>query len=107
VVLFLNADVTVAPDCLERAATALAADPSIGIVTARLVRPDGSLDHACHRGIPTPSAALWYALRLHRLRPRSRRFAAYTMSWQDPRTGHDIEACSGAVLMIRSSTLAD
>ena len=104
-VLFLNADVTVAPDCLEQAVGALVADPDVGIVTARLERPDGSLDHACHRGLPTPEAALWYSLRMHRLRPESRRFAAYTMSWLDPATEHDIEACSGAFLLLRAETL--
>lgn len=104
-VLFLNGDVTVAPDCLDRVTAAIEADPGVGIVTARLERPDGSLDHACHRGIPTAAAALWYALRLHRLRPRSRRFAAYTMGWLDPRTDHDIEACTGAFLLIRRADL--
>lgn len=104
-VLFLNGDVTVTPTCLERVTAALEADPAIGVATARLERPDGTLDHACHRGIPTPEAALWYSLKLHRLRPRSRRFAAYTMSWLDPSTDHDIEACSGAFLLTRGATL--
>ncbi|MFN8619340.1 MAG: glycosyltransferase [Chloroflexota bacterium] len=104
-VLFLNADVTLRPDCLERVVAALLADHRIGIVTARLLRPDGTTDHACHRGIPTPSAGLWYSLRLHRLRPRSHRFAAYTMSWLDPATDHDVEACSGAFLLMRTETL--
>jgi GT2 family glycosyltransferase len=104
-VLFLNGDVTVTATCLERVTAALDADPGVGIATARLERPDGTLDHACHRGIPTPEAALWYSLKLHRVRPRSRRFAAYTMSWLDPATEHDIEACSGAFLLVRSATL--
>jgi GT2 family glycosyltransferase len=105
VVLFLNADVTLGPDCLERVVAALFNDDGVGIVTARLVRPDGTLDHACHRGIPTPSAGFWYSLRLHRLRPTSHRFAAYTMSWLDPATDHDVEACSGAFLLMRTETL--
>jgi GT2 family glycosyltransferase len=104
-VLFLNGDVTVTSSCLERVTAVLEGDAGIGIATARLERPDGSLDHACHRGIPTPEAALWYSLKLHRLRPRSRRFAAYTMSWLDPATEHDIEACSGAFLLVRAATL--
>ncbi|CAN5789740.1 glycosyltransferase family 2 protein [soil metagenome] len=104
--LFLNADVTLAPECLERCLSALASDPAIGIVTPRLDRPDGSLDHACHRGLPTPSASLAYKVGLHRLVPRSRRLARYTMSWLDPSTDHDIEACSGAFMLIRRDTLA-
>lgn len=103
--LFLNADVSVDPTCLERCLTALEADDDIGIVGARLERPDGTFDHACHRGLPTPAASLAYKLRLHRLLPRSHRFARYTMAWLDPRTDHDIEACSGAFLLIRRDSL--
>lgn len=97
--LFLNADVTVEHDTLERCSAVLASDGSIGVVTPRLVRPDGSIDHACHRGLPTAGASLAYKLRLHRLFPRSQRLARYTMAWLDPSTDHDIEACSGAFLL--------
>jgi GT2 family glycosyltransferase len=105
VLVFLNADVAVHPGTLERCMAAID-DPGVGIVTCRLERPDGTLDHASHRGIPTPSASAAYMLGLDRLRPRSRRLGRYRMSWLDPRTDHDIEACSGAFLMIRRSVLA-
>jgi GT2 family glycosyltransferase len=104
-VLFLNPDVTLAPDCLDRCLAAAEADDAVGIVTCRLVRPDATLDHACHRGIPTPLAALAYRLGLHRLRPGSRRLGRYTLSWLDPHTDHDIEACSGAFLLARRDVL--
>jgi GT2 family glycosyltransferase len=103
--LFLNADVTVDPDTLERCWSVLSADPAIGVVTPRLVRPDGSMDHACHRGLPTAGASLAYKLRLHRLFPRSHRLARYTMAWLDPSTDHDIEACSGAFLLVSRQDL--
>jgi GT2 family glycosyltransferase len=101
--LFINPDVTVPPDCLEWCVRAADGDQRIGIVTPRLTRPDGRLDHACHRGIPTPMASLAYALRLNRRFPNSRRLARYTMSWLDPLTDHDIEACSGAFMLVRRS----
>jgi GT2 family glycosyltransferase len=104
-VLFLNEDVTVEPEAIDACVAASQADPTVGIVTCRLLRPDGSLDHACHRGTPTVSASVWYALRLHRLLPRSHRFARYTRSWSDPRTDHDIEACSGAFLLITRTAI--
>jgi len=104
-VLFLNGDITLDPDCMARCLAVIQASPDVGIVTARLVRPDGRMDHACHRGLPTPGAALWYSLGLHRRRPTSHRFARYTMSWLDPHTEHDVEACSGAFLMTRMSVL--
>ncbi len=107
VLLFLNADVTVAPDTLERCLHELAGDDSVGIVTPRLVRPDGTLDHACHRGLPTAGASLAYKARLHRLFPHSRSLGRYTMSWLDQRTDHDVEACSGAFLLISRADLED
>ena len=105
VLLFLNADVTVSSACLERCLQVLGSTPDIGVVGCRLVRPDGTFDHACHRGMPTPEASFAYKLRLHRLMPTSRRANRYLMSWLDETTEHDIEACSGAFLMIERRTL--
>jgi GT2 family glycosyltransferase len=107
VLLFLNADVTLDPECLERCVGALTSEPDIGIVTCRLVRPDGTLDHACHRGLPTPLSSVAYKLRLHRLFPRSRRLGRYTMAWLDPLGEHDIEACSGAFMLLPRTVLDD
>ena len=103
--LFLNPDVTVAPDCLERCLRVLSDDPDVAVVTPRLERPDGTLDHASHRGLPTPGASLAYKLGLHRAFPGSRRMGRYTMSWLDPTTDHDVEACSGAFLLVRRQAL--
>jgi GT2 family glycosyltransferase len=103
--LFMNADVMVSADCLEAVLGEASADPSVGIATCRLVRPDGQLDHACHRGIPSVLDSLFYRTRLDRLRPRSRRLAHYRMSWLDPNGSHEIEACTGAFLLIRRSAL--
>lgn len=103
--LFLNADVALSAECLARCLDALASDPDLGIVTCRLVRPDGSLDHASHRGIPTPLASMAYKLRLDRLAPRSRRLGRYRLTWLDPSTDHDVEACSGAFMLMRRGVL--
>ncbi len=105
VLLFLNADVTVDHETLEHCEASLSGDSTIGVVTPRLVRPDGELDHACHRGLPTAGASLAYKLRLHRLFPRSRRLGRYTMTWLDPATDHDVEACTGAFLLISRDVL--
>ena len=104
-VLFMNADVNVSPDCLGAVLAEATADPRIGIATCRLVRPDGSLDHACHRGIPSVVDSLVYKARLDRVAPRSKRLGHYRLSWLDPATVHDVEACSGAFLLIRREAL--
>jgi hypothetical protein len=105
-ILFLNADVVVDPACLGAVLDEVAADPEVGIVTCQLVKPDGTIDHACHRGIPSVLDALAYKARLDRLRPASRRLGHYRLTWLDPAATHDIEACTGAFLCIRRAALA-
>lgn len=104
-VLFMNADVNVETGCLETVFAEASLDDGIAIATCALRLPDGSLDHACHRGIPTPMDSLAYKLRLHRVFPDSHRFGRYTMAWLDASGVHDVEACSGAFLLIRRSAL--
>lgn len=41
--------------------------PTIGALGCKVVLPDGTLDHACKRGFPTPMASLHYLLKLERL----------------------------------------
>ncbi len=104
-VLFMNSDVMLEPDTLGTVLDEVGPDPGVGIATCRLELPDGTLDHACHRGIPSPFDSLWYKARLDRLFPRSRRFGHYRMTWLDPGTVHDVEACSGAFLLVRREAL--
>jgi hypothetical protein len=105
-ILFMNADVMVSTGCLAVVMAEAEPDPDIGIATPRLVRPDGRLDHACHRGIPSVIDSLAYKARLDRLFPRSRRLGHYRLAWLDERGTHDVEACSGAFLLIRRTALS-
>jgi GT2 family glycosyltransferase len=99
--LFMNSDVMVDLDCLGDVLDAVDGDGTIGIATCRLRRPDGRLDHACHRGIPSVFDSLAYKSGLDRLRPGSRRLGHYRLTWLDPAESHDVEACTGAFLLIR------
>lgn len=103
--LFMNSDVMLEPDTLGAVLDEVGADPTVGIATCRLDLPGGGIDHACHRGIPSPLDSLWYKARLDRLFPRSRRFGRYRMTWLDTGTVHDVEACTGAFLLIRRAAL--
>jgi GT2 family glycosyltransferase len=97
----MNSDVMVDPDCLGDLLDAVDGDASIGIATCRHRRPDGRLDHACHRGIPSVFDSLAYKSGLDRLRPGSRRLGHYRLTWLDPAESHDVEACTGAFLLMR------
>ena len=103
--LFLNADVVVGGTTVAGLLEAARDDEAIGIAGPRLELPDGRLDHACHRGIPSVLDSLFYTLRLDRLAPRLRTLGHYRLTWLDPGGTHDIEACTGACLLIRREAL--
>ena len=46
-------------------------------------------------------------LRFDRLWPRSRRLGRYRLSWLDYDTDHDVEACSGAFMLMPRDILAE
>jgi GT2 family glycosyltransferase len=103
-VVLLNPDVFLEPTTLERALAAFD-DPSVGIVTGKLVRLDGDIDHACRRSEPDLLSGLARALGLDRLFPKSRRLGAYAMTYADPEQPRDVDSGTAAFLVVRRSLL--
>ena len=92
-VLMLNPDTVLPDDGLARAMEALHDRPGVGILGVRLVQPNGEVDHASRRQIPTPATSLAYMLKIGRLfRRGSKDAGAYT----DPEA-FDSEGVTGAV----------
>jgi N-acetylglucosaminyl-diphospho-decaprenol L-rhamnosyltransferase len=60
--LFLNPDCVLPPDAVAQLRARLAAEPSLAILGARLINPDGSPQAAARRRTPTPTRALRRAL---------------------------------------------
>jgi hypothetical protein len=106
-VLLLNPDTVVAPGALAACLRELHERPSVGMLGCRLVQPGGALDHACKRGFPTPLSALWHFAGLTRLRPRSRRFAAYTAGHVGEHDVATVDAVNGAFMLVRGTALRD
>jgi GT2 family glycosyltransferase len=104
-ILLLNPDVTVAPRCLENLAGFLEDHPDTGVVGPRLVRPDGSPDLAARRSFPTPAASFYRMTALSRLFPGSSRFNRYNLGALDPTQEHEMDAGTGACLLVRRKAL--
>jgi GT2 family glycosyltransferase len=100
--LFLNPDTTVGPGCLARCVAALDADRTVGVVGCRLDRPDGSVQYECGRHAYRLRHLLAESLYLHMFFPTSRWFGHHNMGWWDHRDRRDVEAVSGAFLMVRT-----
>ena len=68
-ILLLNSDTVVKDDCLQSCLTQMDKDKTLGALGCKVVLEDGSLDHACKRGFPTPKASLYYLLKLYKKNP--------------------------------------
>ncbi|MDQ3700219.1 MAG: glycosyltransferase family 2 protein, partial [Chloroflexota bacterium] len=103
--LLLNPDTEVPPDAIAATVAALQADATVGILGPQLRRANGSLDLACRRSFPTPRNALFHFLRLPRLLPRVALFGEYNLTYCDPDVPYDVDAVTGAFLLVRREVL--
>ncbi len=104
-VLLLNPDTVVGPGALVSALHEIARQPDIGMLGAKLLLPDGTLDHACKRGFPTPLSSLGYFLRLDRFVSGEHPLGGYRGASQRPDTAEDVDAISGAFMLVRREAL--
>lgn len=105
IILLLNSDTRLNDDTLKKMLDFMYRNQHAAVATCKLVLSDGQLDPACHRGFPTPWAALTYFLKLERLFPHSRFFGQYHMGYLDFATTHEIDSPSGAFYMVRSNVI--
>ncbi|WP_395156882.1 glycosyltransferase family 2 protein [Ilumatobacter sp.] len=105
-VLFLNPDTRLEdPTLIRRGVELIRAHSEIGILGGRLLKEDGTLDHACKRGEPTPVRALCYYLRLHRLFPRAPVLAGYVAGSHDELDAGPVDVVNGAFMLARREVI--
>jgi GT2 family glycosyltransferase len=96
--LALNPDTVVTAGALDTVIAAMDAVPEAAVVGPRLVRGDGSLDHAAKRHFPTPLSALGHFTRIGRRSGASGRLAAYHAP--EVEAGR-VDAVNGAFMLLR------
>jgi GT2 family glycosyltransferase len=99
-ILFLNSDTTVLPDALTRLVQFGDNDETIGIIGAKLLNPDGSLQYSC-RQYPNLGTGFFRNTPLGRLFPNNKFASDYLMKSFDHLTPRDVDWVSGAALCIR------
>lgn len=99
-VLFLNPDTVVEKNSLSMPLSYLEGHPDVGVATAKLILGNNQVDMTCHRGFPTPWNSLCYFTGLSKVFPTSRFFAGYTLGNLDLNTDSEIDAVTGAYLMM-------
>ncbi len=103
-VLVLNPDTVVPRGALRACLDAAWADPTVGVLTPRIVDEHGEPDLRCHRSFPTAWSAACFITGLDRALPwRSAR--AYLMRYLPEHQQADVDAVSGAFMLMRTEAL--
>jgi GT2 family glycosyltransferase len=104
-VLLLNPDTLILDGALDKMVQFMDEHPEVGVSGCRVENPDGSLQLACRRSVPTPQVAFYRLMGLSRLFPHSKVMAKYNLTYLDPNQPHEVDAVSGAFLLIRKSVV--
>lgn len=102
-VLFLNSDTIMQKDTLGKCVEYMDKNRTAGCLGIKTFLPDGTFDHGCKRGFPTPFNSLCYCLGLDRLFPKSKKFGGYRLSYLSIEETAYVDSVSGAFMMIPRS----
>ncbi|KIL38740.1 glycosyl transferase family 2 [Gordoniibacillus kamchatkensis] len=103
--LLLNSDTEIQPDTLKIMVTFMETHPEVGASGCKVVLPDGSLDKACKRGFPTPSASFFYAFGFSKLFPKIPAFNQYQLGYLNPDDEYPVDCLVGAFMLVRAETI--
>ena len=101
-VLLLNADTVVKLGAIETMVNFIESNPDVGIVGARLLNPDGSLQESAYPE-PTLSREFWRLFHLDKLWY----YGTYPMKSWNHNEPRKVDILKGACLLIRSDALED
>lgn len=104
-VLLLNSDTIIQRDTLDIMLSFMDRRPDVGASGCKVILPDGSLDKACKRGFPTPSASFYYAFGFSKWFPNNPKFNQYQLSYLDPDQEYPIDCLVGAFMMVRREAI--
>lgn len=104
-ILLLNSDTIVQEDTLETMIQFMDKHEKVGASGCKVVLPDGSLDKACRRGFPTPSASFYYFSGLAKKYPHSAKFNQYHLGHLDEDDDYPVDCLVGAFMLVRRETI--
>lgn len=98
--LMLNSDTIVHDGAIDKCAEYMSSHENIGALGCKTILADGTLDHNCKRGLPTPSASLYYLLKLDKKYPDSPKYARYHATYLNENKINEVEVLSGSFMML-------
>lgn len=104
-ILLLNPDTLVVGDAITDMQDYLDTKRACGAVGPKVLNMDGTLQLACRRAFPSPKAAFFRLTYLSRLFPNNPTFAQYNLTYADPNAEMEVDALSGAAMMVRRKAI--
>jgi len=101
--LFLNNDTIMHDGTLEACVKSLQKNLKIGVLGTRTLLEDGTLDHACKRGFPTPISSLYYFSGMDKKHPKSKKYGAYRQTYINEDSVSEVDSVAGSFLMMPRS----
>jgi N-acetylglucosaminyl-diphospho-decaprenol L-rhamnosyltransferase len=98
-VLFLNPDTIANEKAILHCLARIRDDPSIGVISAKLVMANGEMDVASRRSIPTVWDGFCRATGLSARFPGSRLFAGYNLTYLSDDETYEVGSVNGAFMM--------
>lgn len=105
--LIINPDTIVSEDTLDVMYRHMEENTNTAVAGCKLLNPDGSFAPESRRQVPTPAIAVWKALGITSLFPKSKRFAGYYMNWLDEDEPSQVPVLSGSFMFFRTSVLQE
>jgi GT2 family glycosyltransferase len=104
-IMLLNHDTYVKPRAIKVLLEFMKNHPEAGACGPKILNADGTIQHQCKRGFPTPLSMLYYLSGLSKIWPQNTAFGRYLMTYLDPSKVNEVEALSGACMLIRRAVL--
>lgn len=99
-ILFLNNDTIMHKGTLETCLRYMQQHSNVGALGARTLLSDGSLDHACKRGFPTPMSSLYYFCGMDKRYSKSKKYGAYRQTFIENDSISEVDSVAGSFLMM-------
>ncbi|MCX7909349.1 MAG: glycosyltransferase family 2 protein [Ignavibacteria bacterium] len=100
-ILLLNPDTVLQEDTLQVMYDFMESNKDVGVAGCKVLNPDGSLQLACRRSVPTPWVAFTKLFGLQRLFPKSKLFGKYNLTYLNENEVSFVDSISGSFMFLR------